>query len=104
MLDNCVTSQGTRLLEQWIKQPLKDINLINERLDIVESLQKDSHVRSELQSSILTRLPDLLMLSKKLSSKRANLQDCYRIYQIVGAIPKLIKLLNELGKFFPLLS
>lgn len=100
VLDNCVTSQGTRLLEQWIKQPLKDINLINERLDIVESLQKDSHVRSELQSAILTRLPDLLMLSKKLSSKRANLQDCYRIYQIVGAIPKLIKLLTELGKFF----
>jgi DNA mismatch repair protein MSH2 len=96
ILDCCVTNQGRRLLEQWIKQPLKDIHLINERHDVVECLVKDPQTRQQLQAEILPRLPDLLLLSKKLSSKKASLQDCYRVYQVVGAVPALIKTLKEL--------
>ncbi|XP_063906201.1 DNA mismatch repair protein Msh2 [Zophobas morio] len=97
ILDRCVTNQGRRLLEQWIKQPLKDINLITERHDIVECFVKDPQIRQQLQTEVLTRLPDLLLLSKKISSKKGSLQDCYRVYQIVGAVPKLITILKEIG-------
>ncbi|CAH0552518.1 unnamed protein product [Brassicogethes aeneus] len=95
ILDFCVTTQGRRLLEQWVKQPLKDYNLINERLDIVECLVKDSESRSLLMKDCLTRMPDLMILSKKLSSKKANLQDCYRVYQAIGSIPSTVNILKN---------
>jgi len=36
LLDRCRTPQGHRLLQQWVKQPLRDINAIKDRHDIVE--------------------------------------------------------------------
>ncbi|KAJ8980096.1 hypothetical protein NQ317_008557 [Molorchus minor] len=69
LLDNCVTPQGHRLLEQWIKQPLNDLNLINDRLDIVEALVKNAEVRT---------------------------LDCYRVYQTIKFVPSLVKNLQNL--------
>lgn len=37
------------------------------------------------------------MLSKKLMRKRASLKDIYRLYQVVASVPKVIRLLEELG-------
>lgn len=36
LLDRCRTPQGHRLLAQWVKQPLRDLNAVTERLDIVQ--------------------------------------------------------------------
>ena len=36
LLDRCRTSQGHRLLAQWVKQPLRDLNAVTERHDIVQ--------------------------------------------------------------------
>lgn len=96
VLDNCITPQGRRMLEQWIKQPLKDINLINERLDIVEALFNSNEVRQTLTQDYLPRIPDLLMLGRKLGSKKATLQDCYRIYQAVNNLPVIVSVLRKL--------
>ncbi|XP_076252043.1 DNA mismatch repair protein spel1 isoform X2 [Rhynchophorus ferrugineus] len=96
ILNNCVTPQGGRLLEQWIKQPLKDLALINERLAVVESLVKDTETRMLLTKDNLTKIPDLMVLSKKLSGKKVKLQDCYRLYQAVNAIPSIINNLKKL--------
>ncbi|KAJ8919097.1 hypothetical protein NQ315_012082 [Exocentrus adspersus] len=95
ILDNCVTAQGRRLLEQWIKQPLKDYNLINDRLDVVEALVKDPETRTLLIKDCLPRLTDLMPLSRKISCKRGKLQDCYRIYQTVTSIPILLQTLRN---------
>ncbi|XWS26878.1 hypothetical protein CRYUN_Cryun26dG0067900 [Craigia yunnanensis] len=35
-LDNCVTSSGKRLLRSWVCHPLKDVDSINNRLNVVE--------------------------------------------------------------------
>lgn len=96
VLDHCCTAQGHRLLEQWIKQPLKDINLINERLDIVEVLVKDTEVRQTLLQVYLPHMPDLLILGKKLGTKKASLQDCYHIYQAVNNVPGVLHMLRKL--------
>ncbi|XP_066999492.2 DNA mismatch repair protein Msh2 isoform X2 [Anabrus simplex] len=97
LLDKCRTAQGHRLLAQWVKQPLKDLNLINERLDIVEALFKNGELRSVLYSEHLRRIPDFLALSKKLQRQKANMQDCYRIYQAVGHLPELVNALDSEG-------
>lgn len=96
LLDYCVTPQGRRLLEQWIKQPLKDYNLINERLDIVEAFVKDPESKNMLMKDKLGRMVDLIPLSKKLASKKTTLQDCYRIYLTITTIPSIVNILKNI--------
>lgn len=67
-----------RLLTQWIRQPLKDLNQINERLDIVETFLTDTDIRQQLFDQHLRTIPDLQALMRKIQRKKANLQDCYR--------------------------
>ncbi|XP_014246973.2 DNA mismatch repair protein Msh2-like [Cimex lectularius] len=95
LLDKCRTTHGHRLLQQWIKQPLRDINIISDRHDIVEFLVNDTVLRQALYEDHLKKFPDLQALSKKLARKKATMQDCYRIYQAVERVPPLISLLKE---------
>lgn len=67
-----------RLLTQWIRQPLRDLNKINERLNIVETFVTDTDIRQQLFDQHLRTIPDLQALMRKIQRKKANLQDCYR--------------------------
>ncbi|XP_072932717.1 DNA mismatch repair protein Msh2 [Epargyreus clarus] len=95
LLDRCRTQPGKRLLAQWLRQPLRDINLINERLDVVELLISNSQLRLQLHEEHLRRIPDLQALARRLTRKKANLHDCYKIYQAVNRLPSLLQCLAE---------
>ncbi|XP_047531319.1 DNA mismatch repair protein Msh2 [Vanessa atalanta] len=95
LLDRCRTQHGKRLLAQWLRQPLRDINLINERQDIVELLMNNTQLRQQLHEDHLRRIPDLQALARRLTRKKANLQDCYRIYQALNRLPALLQCLAE---------
>ncbi|XP_026748711.2 DNA mismatch repair protein Msh2 [Galleria mellonella] len=95
LLDRCRTQHGKRLLAQWLRQPLRDINLINERLDIVELLMNSSQLRLQLYDDHLRRIPDLQALARRLTRKKANLHDCYKIYQAINRLPSLLQCLSE---------
>ncbi|XP_059057224.1 DNA mismatch repair protein Msh2 [Achroia grisella] len=95
LLDRCRTQHGKRLLAQWLRQPLRDINLINERLDVVELLMNSSQIRLQLYDDHLRRIPDLQALARRLTRKKANLHDCYKIYQAINRLPSLLQCLSE---------
>jgi len=65
-----------------------DKEKLEERLDIVEALVVDVVLRQSLYEDHLRRIPDCQLLSRKLSKKRATLQDCYR-YDLVALLMKL---------------
>ncbi|XP_053691688.1 DNA mismatch repair protein spellchecker 1 [Sabethes cyaneus] len=96
VLDRCRTPQGHRLMAQWVKQPLRSYNIIKDRHDIVECLVDSACVRSEMHDLHLKRLPDILILVKRLLKKKASLQDIFRLYQVVLRIPKILRLLETL--------
>ncbi|XP_057318906.1 DNA mismatch repair protein Msh2 [Microplitis mediator] len=95
LLDKCKTPQGHRLLSLWLKQPLQDLALIQERHDIVEYFVNNSSVRSEVSNEYLRQVPDLEQLVKKLLRKKARLRDIYKIYDCVSRLPQLIEVLND---------
>nr|XP_016505221.1 PREDICTED: DNA mismatch repair protein MSH7-like isoform X1 [Nicotiana tabacum] len=57
-LDNCVTSPGKRLLRNWVCHPLKDVEKINHRLDVIDRFVENSEATLSA-AQYLRKLPDL---------------------------------------------
>lgn len=95
LLNWCKTSAGTRLLGQWLKQPLMDLSIIRERHTLVGAFVANGILRQTLQEDSLRSIPDISRLVRKLLRGAANLEDAVRIYQMVIKIPDLIVALEE---------
>ncbi|XP_057247149.1 DNA mismatch repair protein MSH7 isoform X2 [Beta vulgaris subsp. vulgaris] len=66
-LDNCITPCGKRLLRSWICHPLKDVEEINNRLNVVEALIMRSEIML-IVAQYLRKIPDLERLLGKVKS------------------------------------
>ncbi|HEX6193064.1 MAG TPA: DNA mismatch repair protein MutS [Chitinophagaceae bacterium] len=71
VLDNTVSPMGARLMKRWIVFPLKEINKINERLDLVEYLIKGADLRKSLSQAI-KHCGDIERLVSKIPLKKIN--------------------------------
>jgi DNA mismatch repair protein MutS len=71
VLDNTVTPMGSRLLKKWIVLPLKEKDLIEERLRIVESLINEETGSEEILKN-LRQISDIERLVGKVSAGRIN--------------------------------
>lgn len=71
VLDNTVSPMGARLLRRWIVFPLKDIQKINERLDTVEYLIKETDLRNKISQHI-KHCGDIERLVSKIPMKKIN--------------------------------
>ncbi|TKY44657.1 DNA mismatch repair protein MSH7 [Spatholobus suberectus] len=66
-VDKCVTSSGKRLLRNWICCPLIGVEIINNRLDVVDDLIANPEIVS-LIAQHLRKLPDLEHLLGRIKS------------------------------------
>ena len=70
-IDKTVTSSGSRLLKNWITNPLIDKKLINKRLDIIEEFINDynflEYTRNELKNTY-----DIKRIISKISCNKVN--------------------------------
>lgn len=78
VLDNTVSPMGARLLKRWILLPLKDLNRINERLDLVEFFIKDVDLRTKLVHHI-KQCGDIERLVSKIPLKKINPREVLQI-------------------------
>lgn len=76
ILNRCKTRQGSRLLEQWIRQPLVDLAAITARQDVVEALVAAPGPLKDLYGQALRGCPDLTrtVAQMRLKGKSISLQ------------------------------
>ncbi|MHA1630388.1 MAG: DNA mismatch repair protein MutS [Candidatus Heimdallarchaeota archaeon] len=95
ILDKSCTSMGGRFIRRLLHRPLLDPKKINERLDAVDELVKDSIARKELRA-VLRNIQDLERLSSQISLRRANARDIISIKNSLKIIPQIKQLLGKL--------
>ncbi|NBC83739.1 MAG: DNA mismatch repair protein MutS [Bacteroidetes bacterium] len=93
VLDKTVSPMGSRLLKRWIALPLKNIQPIQERLDVVESFMKNPDMRNELEGHI-GQVGDLERLVSKIAINRVTPREIIQLKNALNAI-KPIKQLCE---------
>lgn len=105
LLNKCHTAGGSRLLSQWLKQPLLSVFEVRKRHEIVDKLVKDTQMRDRLRLE-LKAVPDISKLARKLA-RAASVDDngkslgakhaldhLVRIYQLVIQLPLILEYLQ----------
>ncbi len=99
ILDYCSTAMGKRTLRSWLEKPLKDIDVINKRLDAVDELNHNVQIRMDCHN-LLQKINDLERLAGKLGSGAVLPRDLIALKTSLGIIPSLKNLLAAAGSSY----
>jgi DNA mismatch repair protein MutS len=96
VIDKTISPMGGRLLKRWVSLPLKDIQPVNDRLDIVEYLVENEDFRNET-ASYIRLIGDLERLISKVAVSRINPREVVQLKRALEAIAPLQILCNGSG-------
>ncbi len=96
LIDKTKTAMGARTLKSMLMHPLKDIKLINERLDIVEKLNNEFLLREELRNN-LYEVYDLERLCGKVICGTLNARDMLQIKRSLSVLPNIKRIVTSLN-------
>ena len=85
VIDKTISPMGSRLLKRWMALPLKDIEPINKRLDVVELFLKNPEIK-EVIDEHLRQIGDLERLISKVAVGRINPREVVQVKHALNAI------------------
>ncbi len=102
IIDRTLSPMGGRMMKRWLSLPLKDISVLNTRLDIVEYLIGHPDVKEEMEG-LIREVGDLERLLSKVAVGRVTPREVAQIRRALAAIGQL-KTLCAASDFQPLVS
>ncbi len=96
VLDQTVTSMGSRLIRRWIEQPLLDGSVIQSRQDAVERLLSHALIRGDIRDG-LKKLSDLERLVSRVATGLAGPRDLAALRSSLLAMPSLAEPFRKIG-------
>ncbi|MCQ2974742.1 MAG: DNA mismatch repair protein MutS [Bacteroidales bacterium] len=93
VIDKTSSPQGGRMLKHWLALPLRNIDMINERLDITQALVDDCDLLENLKAC-LRQIGDMERLASKIAIQRINPREVNAIKLALNNIEEVKKLLN----------
>jgi DNA mismatch repair protein MutS len=94
IVDRTISPMGGRMMKRWISLPLKEISVLNARLDIVDFLLHNQGISEELES-LIREVGDLERLLSKASVGRVSPREVVHVRRALIAIGQLKKLCSE---------
>ncbi len=94
IVDRTLSPMGGRMMKRWISLPLKEIEVLNARLDIVDFLMRNSGVSEEMEG-LIREVGDLERLLSKASVGRVTPREVAQMRRALTAIGELKKLCSE---------
>ncbi len=88
-IDKTGTNMGARLLKNWICQPLKRVDEILERQNIITEFVEKSDERINL-TNLLEQITDIQRLATRMSNNSANPRDFISLKTSLALIPDLL--------------
>ena len=88
MMDACVTSAGSRLLREWLPQPLRDATAATARHDAVEALVADPGLRGRLREA-LARVSDIERIASRISLAQVRPRELSALAATLAALPAI---------------
>jgi DNA mismatch repair protein MutS len=96
-IDNTLTSQGGRLLERWLMQPLVNTQEIEKRLDFVEFFVNETLVLQEIRN-VLKNFPDVERALSRVLLQKAGPRDLRYVAIAIEKFLDLDRVLSKLEK------
>ncbi len=102
VIDHTCTAMGARLLAQWMRYPLIDIEEIGLRHDAVGQAKDTMHTRKDIRET-LKSVYDIERIGNKIVMGHANARDLVALKRSLEMLPAMESLLSVLkGPFFRL--
>lgn len=101
IIDRTLSPMGGRMMKRWLSLPLKDISVLNTRLDIVEYLIGHPDMK-EVMEGLIREVGDLERLLSKVAVRRVTPREVAQIWRALTAIGEL-KSLCAATEFQPLM-
>ena len=89
VIDNTITPMGGRMLRRWVVFPLKDVAVINERLDIVDHFFRASNFRNNIDEQF-HQMGDLERIISRVAVGRVSPREVVQLKNALKAI-ELVK-------------
>ena len=90
VIDNSITPMGSRLIKRWITLPLKEVQSINDRLNIVANFVNDNLLSDQL-TTFIKEIGDLERLISKVATARINPREVVQLKRALSAIEPIKK-------------
>jgi DNA mismatch repair protein MutS len=92
IIDTTVSPMGSRLLKRWLALPLKQLDLINERLDVVSFFSAQPELQTQLRT-YFEEIGDLERLISKVAAGKINPRELVQLKRALNLIETIKELI-----------